>query len=103
MNYNDQYNWNRVEWLYQLARSKKLDATAVRVGLLFATFLNAEDRETVRPSYEWIMENARIRSRTTLSRALKALEDEGFLVIARMRRYRSEYSMPFDCEAHWKR
>lgn len=100
-NYAAAYNRNRVTWLYEAARSPDLGATAVRVGLLFATFFNAEDREEVAPSYEWIMENARINSRTTLFKALKELEGAGFLVIDRMHRYRNRYSMPFTGEAPW--
>jgi hypothetical protein len=103
MDYKDQYNWNRVEWMYQLARAERLDAVAVRVGLIFATFMVAEDRETVSPSYEWVMSQARIKSRTTLSKALSTLEREGFLIIDRMHRYRNRYELPFTGDAGWNR
>lgn len=100
MDYKELWSWNRVEWLYQLARSKKLGASAVRVGLLFGTFMQAEDREEVRPSYEWIMENARV-SRPTLAKALAELEAANFICIERFHRYRSAYSMPFDGHRKW--
>lgn len=102
MNYAEQYNRNRVSYLYEIARSPNLDATAVRVGLLFATFVQAEEREEVRPSYEWLMEHGRIGSRSTLSKALKQLEENGFLNIVRYHRIRTFYAMPFDGNAPWK-
>jgi hypothetical protein len=101
MDYEDVYNRNRVTWLYEAARSPKLSAPAVRVGLLFATFMNAgKGRERVRPKYEWLMGNAHM-SRGTLAKALKELEDAGFLMIERYRRQCSYYSLPFDGEALW--
>lgn len=103
MEYEEQFNWNRVDWLYALARSEELNATAVRVGLLFGTFFQAYEREELSPSYEWIMEKARIKSRSTLSRALKDLEKAGFLHIERMHRYRSIYTFPFNGDERWKR
>lgn len=102
MDYCDVYNRNRVSWLYAAARSDKLSSNAVRVGLLFATFCQPLDREIVSPSYEWIMEHARLGSRSTLSAALIELEKAGFLRIERYHRYRSHYSMPFDGDADWK-
>ena len=103
MDYAEQYNRNRVSYLYEIARSPHLDATAVRVGLLFATFVQAEDREEVRPSYEWLMEHARIGSKSTLSKALKRLEDHGFLHMVKYHRMRTVYAMPFDGDGPWKR
>lgn len=101
MDYAARYNENRVTWLYEAARSPKLGAEAVRVGLLFATFCQPDDREEVSPSYEWIMEKARIKGRSTLSKALKELEASGFIRIERIHRYRNHYSMPFDGEKAW--
>ena len=101
MKYAETYNRNRVNYLYALARSKSLDATAVRVALLFATFLQPEDREEVRPKYEWLMEHAGIKSRTTLAKALKQLEDAGFLSVRRYHAHSSWYSLPFDGEGPW--
>lgn len=100
-NYAAIYNRNRVTWLYEVARSPKLNANAVRVGLLFATFVQAESREALKPSYEWIMRTAHIKSRSTVSRALKELEDAGFLEIERYHRFQSHYWMPFDGDALW--
>lgn len=101
MDYSATYNRNRVTWLYEAARSPKLSASAVRVGLLFATFFNADTRETVNPSYEWLMENAHM-SRATLAKALKELEAAGFIQIHRLHRYRSQYEMPFNGDEPWK-
>lgn len=101
MDYAAQFNQNRVSWLYAAARSPKLSASAVRVGLLFATFIQPEDRESVSPSYEWLMENARLKSRSSLSKALKELEDAGFLLIHRFHRYRNQYELPFDGDSPW--
>jgi hypothetical protein len=101
MDYAERYNRNRVSWLYALARSEKVGSNAVRVGLLFATFFNAEEREILKPSYTWIMEAAHIKSRTSLRKALLELEQSGFLIIDRMHRYNNEYRMPFDGEANW--
>jgi len=100
MDYATLWNRNRVEWLYQLARCPQIGAPAVRVGLLFGTFFQAESREELRPGYEWLMKNAHM-SRGTLSRALKELEGAGFLVSQKYHRYRSTYSLPFDGEAGW--
>ena len=101
MEYAEIYNRNRVAYLYALARSENLDAVAVRVALLFATFMQPEDREEVRPRYEWLMANANIKSRTTLSKALKQLEAHGFLVVRRYHAHSSWYSLPFDGEGPW--
>lgn len=100
MEYSELWSRNRVEWLYQLARCPKIGAPAVRVGLLFGTFFQAEDREEVRPGYGWLMENAHM-SRATLAKALRELEAAGFIVIERYHRYRSTYRMPFDGDALW--
>lgn len=100
-NYAATYNRNRVTWLYEVARSPDLSHVAVRVGLLFATFMQAESREEVKPSYEWIMKTARIKGRSTVSRALKELEGAGFLEIERFHRFKSHYAMPFDGDAIW--
>lgn len=101
MDYNEVYNRNRVSWLYAVARSPDIGSNAVRVGLLFATFFNADERKEVSPSYEWLMENARLKSRSTLSKALKELEQAGFLEIHRNHRYRNHYAMPFTGEGLW--
>lgn len=103
MDYKEIYNRNRVTWLYEAARSPHLNATAVRVGLLFATFVQPEDREEVSPSYEWLMQNAQIKNRSTLSSALQQLEAAKFLNIERFHRYRNHYSLPFNGDEIWKR
>lgn len=101
VDYSEIYNRNRIEWMYQAARSPKLGATAVRVGLLFATFVQPETRETLNPGYKWVMENAHIKSRETMANALHELEDAGFLEIKRYTSYRSHYKMPFDGNEIW--
>lgn len=101
MDYAERYNRNRVSWLYALARSEKVSANAVRVGLLFATFFNVDEREILKPSYTWLMNASHIKSRTSLSRALRELEAAGFLEIDRMHRYNNQYRMPFDGETVW--
>ncbi len=101
MDYADQWNRNRVDWLYQMARSPDLGPQAVRVGLLFATFLQPEEREEVRPGYDWLMKNARM-SRATLAKAIKELESAGYITVTRFHRYRSTYSMAFDGDECWK-
>ena len=102
MDYSERYNRNRVQYLYELARSPDLDAAAVRVGLLFATFLQPEDREEVRPKYEWLLKHARIKSRTTLAKMLVQLEDAGFLRRTKYEGFCTFYSMPFDGDEDWK-
>lgn len=101
MDYAERYNRNRVEYLYRLAREPRLSAVAVRVGLLFATFTNADDREEVRPKYDWLMSAAHIRSRTTLSKALKELETEGYLETRKYVGFATFYSLPFDGDEEW--
>ncbi len=101
MDYIETYSRNRVAWLYAVARCKQLGPNAVRVGLLFATFLQPLEREVVSPSYEWMMANAHIKSRSTLHAALVELEKAGFLFITRYHRYRSQYSMPFNGDELW--
>lgn len=101
MGYAERFSANRVQWLYEVARSPELSSDAVRVGLLFATFVQP-GREEVGPSYEWIMQNAHI-SRKTVAKALRALERAGYLDIHRTHRYRNRYSLPFDEEGNWVR
>jgi hypothetical protein len=103
MDYSERYNRNRVQYLYELARCQELDAYAVRVGLLFATFLQPEEREEVRPKYEWILKNAKIGSRSTLSKALDQLDANGFLRRNKYEGFCTFYSMPFDGDMDWKR
>lgn len=100
MDYAEIWSRNRVEWLYRLARSPRIGSSAVRVGLLLGTFFQSEEREELRPGYDWLQENAHI-SRATLSKAILELESAGFLVVHRIHRYRSTYSLPFDGEAVW--
>lgn len=101
MDYADQWKQNRVDWLYELARCPEIGASAVRVGLLFGTFFQA-DREELRPSYVWLTKNAHM-SRTTLARALVELEDAGFLLITRFHAESQVYAMPFEGDAKWVR
>ena len=101
MDYAEIYKHNRITWLYEAARSNRLTAVDVRVGLLFATFVQPESREEVSPSYEWLMQNAGIGSRSTLAKSIRNLEKAGFLDVRRFHRYRSHYSMPFDGEKIW--
>lgn len=100
MDYDQQWNSNRVDWLYRLARSPDVSAAAVRAGLLFATFLQPSRREEVRPGHDWLVTHARM-SRATLQKALKELEAAGFLEVDRWHRIRSTYRMPFDGSAPW--
>lgn len=102
MDYIEQWNANRVDWLYQLARCRELGAPAVRIGLLFGTFFQADTREELKPGHEWLMENGRM-SKPTVVKAVAELEREGFLIVEGMRRYRNLYSMPFDGDGPWKR
>jgi DNA-binding transcriptional ArsR family regulator len=102
MDYEAIYSRNRVTWLYEAARSPKLSASAVRVGLVFATFMNpSTGRERVRPKYEWLMKAAHM-SRATLAKSLKELEDAGFIEVVRYRRSGNYYTMPFDGTALWR-
>lgn len=94
------WNRNRVSWLYALARSEKLGAAAVRVGLLFGTFLQADERESVKPSYDWLCDNAHM-SRATLAKAIKELKAAGFLDVTTYHAEGNHYSMPFDGESEW--
>jgi len=102
MDYIDLWNRNRVDWLYQLARCGEVGASAVRVGLLFATFLQPEDREEVHPKYSWLVEHAHM-SRETLTTAIRDLEEAGFLEVTRYHAEGNHYRMPFTGEAEWKR
>jgi hypothetical protein len=94
---------NRVEWFYRLARDARINASAVRVGLVIGTFLN-EDRNEVRPSYSWLMEAACIKNKSTLSNALTQLEKTEYLVIDRFGgQCRNAYGFPFDDETLWSK
>ena len=99
--YAEVFNANRVSWLYQIARSD-VSPAAVKVGLLFATFVNPESREEVRPSYAWIMESSKL-ARATVARCLDELVNEGFLEIIRYAGFRSAYALPFTGDHEWKR
>lgn len=97
------YSRNRVQWLYELARCVAVGPAAVRVGLLFGTFFQETDeRETLNPSYDWIMQQTGL-SRATVAKALRELEEHGFLDITRYSQMRNRYSFPFDGESAWKR
>lgn len=102
MDYAERWNRNRVEWLYQLARTEEVGPSAVRVGLLFATFLQPEEREEVRPSFEWLVKNAHM-SRQTLSTSIRELEEAGFLDVTRHHAESTHYSMPFTGDEEWRR
>lgn len=91
---------NRNHWLYELARDVRLKPVSVRVGLLFGTFFGP-DRDYLTPGYDWLMKNGHIKSRTTLSQALKELEATGYLVMERNWHHRNGYRLPFDGEAKW--
>lgn len=102
MDYKDVWNRNRVDWLYELARCGEVGASAVRLGLLFATFLQAEDREEVRPKFSWLAEHAHM-SLGTLATAVKELEEAGFICVRRFRAESNHYSLAFDGYEPWKR
>jgi len=99
--YDKMFLWNRNDLLYKAARDPDLSATAFRVVALFATFVSPGERETLRPSYEWIMGQIGLGNRRTLARALKNAESKGYLVIWRNQRMPSTYSMPFDGRGKW--
>lgn len=96
------WNENRVDWLYQLARCEEISPSAVRLGLLFATFLQAEKREEVRPNFNWLVKNAHM-SRGTVAKAMEELEAAGFIKVRRFHAESNHYSMTFDGNAVWKR
>lgn len=97
--YEQIFGENRVSWLYEIARSD-VSPSAVKIGLLFATFAAPGQRETLSPTYRWIAENAQV-SRATLARALNELEEKGYLEIYREDGHRNGYCLPFDGEAVW--
>lgn len=91
---------NRNHWLYELARDARLKPVSVRIGLLFGTFFGP-DREYLMPGYDWLMKNGHVKSRTTLSQALKELEDTGYLLMERNWHSRNSYRLPFDGDLAW--
>lgn len=96
------WNENRVDWLYQLARCEEVSPSAVRMGLLFATFLQAEKREKVRPTFDWLVKNTHM-SRGTVAKALRELEEAGFIHVRRFYAESNYYAMPFTGLENWKR
>lgn len=94
---------NRNQWLYELARDKNLKPISVRVALLFGTFIMPDVRESVAPGYEWLMKNAHIGSRSTLSSALKELEKFGYLDLMRQSHNANRYYLPFDGDSTWEK
>lgn len=100
MDYAETYSRNRVHWLYSIARSN-VSPAAVKLGLLFATFMIAEDREEVSPSYDWIMEQAKL-SRATVARCLMELEEKGYLETVKFKGHRTAYALPFTGDAVWE-
>lgn len=98
--YAETFSANRVDWLYRIARSD-VSPAAVKVGLLFATFVMAERREELSPSYAWICENAKL-SRPTVGRCIEELIAAGFLEVLKEDGRRSRYALPFDGDAAWK-
>ena len=104
--YPKQFWTNRNHWLFMLARDEKLSANAVRVGLLFGTFFKPDtagkNGEALKPGYDWLMRSACLGSRTTLSKALRELEDNGFLLAEKRFHANTVYRLPFDGEGEWK-
>ncbi len=94
---------NRNQWLYELARDKNLKPISVRVALLFGTFIVPDVREEVAPGYNWLLKNANIGSRSTLSSALDELVKNGYLDVRRMSHNPNRYSLPFDGEHEWRK
>ena len=99
--YDKTYQRNRVDWLYQLGRHPKLSVHAKCVGLLIGTFVNPGARESIHPSYDWLMKHSGIRSRATISKAIKELAATDMLVVWRNQRIPNHYSMPFDGSKEW--
>jgi hypothetical protein len=103
--YPKQFWTNRNHWLFLLARDENLSAVAVRVGLLFGTFFKPDTAsrqgETLKPGYDWLMKSACLGSRTTLSKALRELEENGFLVAEKRYHANTVYRLPFDGESEW--
>jgi hypothetical protein len=93
---------NRNHWLYCLARDKKLSDCSVRVGLLFGTFFSPS-RLSLHPGYEWIMENGRIGSRHTVSKALRELQEQGYLLVEKGFHQNHRYYPTFDCDGDWQK
>ena len=101
--YNQQFWENRNAWLYELARDARLSANAVRIGLIIGTFVSADNRETVKPGYAWLMKAAGINSKTTIASAIRQLIEFRYLDAMRRQRMNTAYSLPFDGETCWKR
>jgi len=88
--------------LYRVARHRELGQPAKCIGFLIGTFVNPGVRESVHPSYEWLMERAGIGSRSTTSKAINQLVESGMLVVWRNQRMANHYSLPFDGREKWK-
>jgi hypothetical protein len=100
MDYKETYSRNRVSWLYAIARSE-ISPSAVKLGLLFATFVLPEEREEVSPSYDWIVEKSHL-SRATVARCLVELEKGGYLGRVIYPGHRVSYHLPFTGDAVWE-
>lgn len=99
--YADVFNANRVRWFYEIARSD-VSPAAVKVGLLFATFVNAESREEVSPSYAWICSASKL-SRPTVGRCVDELVRAGFLDVIKYPGHRLCFALPFCGEVEWSK
>jgi len=97
--YAEIFNANRVTWLYQIARSD-VSPSAVKIALLFATFVVPESREDVSPSYSWIAKTSKL-TRPTVGRCVQELVAAGYLDVTAAEGWKSCYSMPFTGEAEW--
>ncbi len=97
--YAETFNANRVRWFYEIARSD-VSPAAVKVGLLFATFVNAESREEVQPSYAWIAAAAKL-SKPTVGRCIAELIKAGYLDVVKEAGFRGCYALPFSGDADW--
>lgn len=97
--YAEIFSRNRTNWFYQIARSD-VSPSAVKVGLLFATFVNAERREEVQPSYAWIAATAKL-SKPTIGRCIAELIEAGFLDVVKEDGFRGRYALPFTGDAEW--
>lgn len=99
--YAETFNANRVRWFYEIARSD-VSPAAVKVGLLFATFVNAESREEVSPSYAWVCATAKL-SRPTVGRCVDELVRAGFLDVVKYPGHRLCFALPFSGEGDWSK
>lgn len=84
---------NREKWIRALVEDARLSHATVRVGVHIALRINAEDREAW-PATKTMAKSTGVHVRSVI-RAIDAMEETGYLLMARKRNAGNRYWLRF--------